>query len=58
MTETIICEKAKALYADLASKLQGGSTGKEEALKVSRGWFNNFKRSGIHSVVRHGEAAS
>ncbi|XP_039624723.1 tigger transposable element-derived protein 1-like [Polypterus senegalus] len=27
--------------------------------KASRGWFENFKKStGIHSVVRHGEAAS
>ncbi|GFT99141.1 tigger transposable element-derived protein 1 [Nephila pilipes] len=31
----------------------------EESFKASRGWFENFKKStGIHSVVRHGEAAS
>ncbi|GFS79260.1 tigger transposable element-derived protein 1 [Nephila pilipes] len=31
----------------------------EESFKASRGWFENFrKRTGIHSVVRHGEAAS
>ena len=28
-------------------------------LKASRGWFKKIQhRSGIHSVVRHGEAAS
>ena len=31
----------------------------EESFKASQGWFENFRRStGIHSVVRHGEAAS
>ncbi|GBN62714.1 hypothetical protein AVEN_3161-1 [Araneus ventricosus] len=31
----------------------------EDSFKASRGWFDNFrKRTGIHSVVRHGEAAS
>ena len=31
----------------------------QESFKASRGWFANFKkRSGIHSVVRHGDAAS
>lgn len=30
-----------------------------EEFKDSKRWFNNFKnRTGIHSVVRHGEAAS
>ncbi|XP_064111291.1 tigger transposable element-derived protein 1-like [Macrobrachium nipponense] len=33
--------------------------GAEDTFKASRWWFDNFKkRSGIHSVVRHGEAAS
>uniref|UniRef100_A0A8C8VHY4 HTH CENPB-type domain-containing protein n=1 Tax=Pelusios castaneus TaxID=367368 RepID=A0A8C8VHY4_9SAUR len=42
VTEAIICEKASG-----------------EPFKASRGWFKNFKkRTGIHSVVRHGEAAS
>jgi hypothetical protein len=59
VTENLICEKAKALYADIVSKLPGTSTQNEEDFKASRGWFDNFKRrSGIHSVVRHGEAAS
>ncbi|XP_063293602.1 tigger transposable element-derived protein 1-like [Pelobates fuscus] len=45
VTKAIICEKAKALHADL--------------LKQQPGTFKKFKnRSGIHSVVRHGEAAS
>ncbi|GBO08076.1 hypothetical protein AVEN_77720-1 [Araneus ventricosus] len=31
----------------------------EDSFKASRGWFDNFrKRTGIHSIVRHGEAAS
>ncbi|XP_039632281.1 tigger transposable element-derived protein 1-like [Polypterus senegalus] len=59
VTENLICEKAKGLYADLVSKLPGTSTENEEGFKASRGWFDNFKRrSGIHSIVRHGEAAS
>jgi hypothetical protein len=58
VTENLICEKAKHLYADLVSKLPCTSTEKE-GFKASTGWFYNFKRrSGIHSVVRHGEAAS
>jgi len=57
VTENLICEKAKYLYADLVSKLPCTST--EKGFKASRGWFDNFKRrSGIYSVVRHGEAAS
>uniref|UniRef100_A0A8C5PXM0 HTH CENPB-type domain-containing protein n=1 Tax=Leptobrachium leishanense TaxID=445787 RepID=A0A8C5PXM0_9ANUR len=58
LSENIICEKAKALYADLESNRPGTST-ENEGFKASRGWFDNFKRrSGIHSVVRHREAAS
>ncbi|PNF40758.1 hypothetical protein B7P43_G17809 [Cryptotermes secundus] len=39
--------------------MPGSSTAEEEVFKRSRGWFEKFKRrSGIHSVVRHGEAAS
>ncbi|XP_069172253.1 tigger transposable element-derived protein 1-like [Procambarus clarkii] len=51
--------KAKKLYVDLVRKTPGASTEEEEIFKASRGWFEKFrKRSGIHSVVRHGEAAS
>ena len=58
VTEAVICEKARALYADLVEHLPGTSAEPEE-FKASRGWFERFKtRSGIHSVVRHGEAAS
>ncbi|XP_064089258.1 tigger transposable element-derived protein 1-like [Macrobrachium nipponense] len=61
VTETVICEKAwSSIYADLVKK--EASTSKEaseEVFKASHGWFDNFKkRTGIHSVVRHGEAAS
>ncbi|XP_066240889.1 tigger transposable element-derived protein 1-like isoform X1 [Saccopteryx leptura] len=60
VTETVICEKARIIYWDLKKKEP--STSKEAAkdtFKASHGWFENFKkRSGIHSVVRHGEAAS
>lgn len=61
VTEAIICEKARAIYADLLQQTPGTSTGGSpgEPFKASRGWFENFKkRNGIHSVVRHGEAAS
>nr|XP_033807654.1 tigger transposable element-derived protein 1-like [Geotrypetes seraphini] len=59
VTENIICEKAKALYTDLVARRPAVPAGNEEGFKASRGWFYNFKRrSGIHSVVRQGEAAS
>ncbi|XP_072846907.2 major centromere autoantigen B [Pogona vitticeps] len=58
VTEAVICEKAKALYADLVQQAPGASAEPED-FKASRGWFERFKtRSGIHSVVRHGEAVS
>ncbi|XP_063302179.1 tigger transposable element-derived protein 1-like [Pelobates fuscus] len=67
VTKAIICEKAKALHADLLKQqpvavtvaTQPGTSADAEGFKASRGWFERFKtRSGIHSVVRHGEAAS
>ena len=58
ISETIICEKAKRLYDNLKQDSPGTSNQSNE-FKASRRWFNRFKqRSGIHSVVRHGEAAS
>ena len=58
ISETIICEKAKWLYDDLKQDSPGTSEQSNE-YKASRGWFNRFKQqSGIHSVVRHGKAAS
>ncbi|XP_070268928.1 tigger transposable element-derived protein 1 isoform X2 [Myotis yumanensis] len=61
VTKAIICEKARAIYADLLQQTPGTSMDEAsgEPFKASRGWFENFKkRTGIHSVVRHGEAAS
>ncbi|XP_033011520.1 tigger transposable element-derived protein 1-like [Lacerta agilis] len=58
ISESIICEKALHLHAELIRNTPGTSA-EGEIFKASRGWFDNFKRrSGIHSVVRHGEAAS
>ncbi|XP_070275853.1 zinc finger protein 64 isoform X2 [Myotis yumanensis] len=60
VTKAIICEKARAIYADLLQRTPGTSMDEAsgEPFKASRGWFENFKkRTGIHSVVRHGEAA-
>lgn len=59
ISQNIISEKAKSIFADLVEKTPGTSTAREEEFKASKGWFENFKkRTGIHSVVRHGEAAS
>ncbi|GBM79260.1 hypothetical protein AVEN_238875-1 [Araneus ventricosus] len=61
LTQGIICEKARAIYGDLLNQTPRTSTDEasEDSFKASRGWFDNFrKRTGIHSVVRHGEAAS
>ena len=58
ISETTICEEALALHRDLS--IQNSNTSSlEETFKASRGWFEKLKnRTGIHSVVRHGEAAS
>jgi len=54
----MICEKARQLHDDLVKKYPGTS-GDTDVFKAGRGWFEKFKkRSGIHSVVRHWEAAS
>lgn len=46
------------IFTDLRTKTPGSSTDEKE-FKASRGWFEKFKkRTGIHSVMRHGEAAS
>ncbi|GBL65099.1 Tigger transposable element-derived protein 1 [Araneus ventricosus] len=61
LTQGIICDKARAIYGDLLNQTPRTSTDEasEDSFKASRGWFDNFrKRTGIHSVVRHGEAAS
>jgi hypothetical protein len=53
-----LSEKAKLMHADLL-KNKAGTSQESEVFKASQGWFDNFKkRTGIHSVVRHGEGAS
>ncbi|GBM15072.1 hypothetical protein AVEN_150089-1 [Araneus ventricosus] len=61
LTQGIICEKARAIYGDLLNQTPRTSTDEasEDSFKANRVWFDNFrKKTGIHSVVRHGEAAS
>ena len=55
VSEAIICEKARLLYSDIVWDAPGSSA---EEFKASKGWTDNFKkRTELHSVVRHGEAA-
>ena len=61
MTEGTVCQNARAIYDDLLQQTSGTSVDEasEDLFKASRDWFENFKkRTSIHSVVRHGEAAS
>ena len=61
ISEGIICEKALHIYSDLLNETPNTSAEGESwfTFKASRGWFENLKhQSGIHSAVRHGEAAS
>jgi len=56
VSEAFICEKARLLCSDITRDTPASSA---EEFKASKGWSDNFKnRTGIHSVVRHGEAAS
>ncbi|KAJ7329940.1 hypothetical protein JRQ81_016114 [Phrynocephalus forsythii] len=56
VTEAVIRAKAKTLHTDLIAQ-QPGTSHKE--FKASHGWFDKSKlRSGIRSMVRHGEAVS
>jgi hypothetical protein len=56
VSEDIICEKARLLYSDITRDTPGSNA---EEFKASKWWSDNFKkRTGIHSVVGHGEAAS
>ncbi|XP_013367911.1 PREDICTED: zinc finger and SCAN domain-containing protein 29 isoform X2 [Chinchilla lanigera] len=58
VSEAMICEKARKLHSDLLQENPSTSTTNNE-FKASRGWFDKFrKRSGIHSMMRHGEASS
>lgn len=58
VSESVICLKAREVYDNLVKK--DPSTKPEGfEFRASRGWFDNFKRrSGIHNIVRNGEAAS
>ncbi|XP_068203572.1 tigger transposable element-derived protein 1-like [Palaemon carinicauda] len=65
ITETIICEKASAIYCDLKAADSGGGAGVRstnrttEEFKASRGWFVKFKRrTEIHLVVLNRVASS
>ena len=61
ISEGIICVKAMRIFADLVKETPSTSAEGESGLifKASRGWFEGLKyRSGINSVVRHGEAVS
>ena len=59
INETLICEKAKALYNDLLRRTPATSPDEEGVFKASRGCFQKFKnRTGIHCVTHHWEAAN
>lgn len=48
LTESIICEKARAIYGDLLKHTTSTNEESEDTFKASKGWFVNFrKRNGI-----------
>lgn len=54
-----ICEKARQIFEDLKCNTPSTSATRYEEFRASKGWFERFKgRTGIKSVIRHGEAAS
>ena len=57
LSESIICEISRDVNADLVNDKPLSDNG--ETFRASKGWCHNFKaRTGVHSVARHGEAAS
>ncbi len=59
ISEALICEKALLLHGELLDGQPSTSANVTDEFKASRGWFEKFRRrTGIHSVVRHGEAVS
>ena len=59
VSEAMICEKDRHLHSDLVASTPSSHNAEPEDFKASRRWFEKFcKRSGIHCVLRHGEAAS
>ncbi|GIX94528.1 hypothetical protein CDAR_55121 [Caerostris darwini] len=53
LTQTIICEKARAIYRDLLKQTPQTSIDEasEESFKASRGWFENFKRGAVFTPL-------
>ncbi|XP_068203666.1 tigger transposable element-derived protein 1-like [Palaemon carinicauda] len=64
LTQSVFSHKASAIFANLVEVQRdgGGEVTTQQAsqeFKASHGWFDRYrKRTGIRSVVRHGEAAS
>ncbi|GFW46083.1 tigger transposable element-derived protein 1 [Trichonephila clavipes] len=59
VTEALLCEKARAIYADLLQHTPDTSSAQkasQKQFKASRGWLDNFrKRIGTHSSDRDDE---
>ena len=60
INEGIVCEKVLRISVDLKQTSSKSAEGESVyTFKASRGWFKKLNhRSGIHSAVRHEEAAS
>lgn len=56
--ETIVCEKARLLHTGLIKKMPWTSKSVVRDFKASRGWFEIFKNTGIHSVTKQGECVN
>jgi len=53
-----VCEKAERLFEELGAKAPSTGTGPVKEFFGTKGWFTGFrKRTRLHSVIRHGEAA-
>ena len=59
VAEEMICARAKDLYDKIQVDTPSTSSETPPEFMASRGWFAGFRRrSGIHNVTRHGDAAS
>jgi len=59
VSEAIIFEKVKQLFEELGAKAPSTSTGPVKEFFGTKGWFTGIReRAGLHSIVRHAEAAS
>ena len=54
-SEAFICDKAIDVHSNLVKKTLVANS-KDFDFKASRGWFEKCIKSGIHIVLRHGEA--